>query len=190
MHPVVLTALITAVLMRIITGAISLIHERRLKQGGGYEIGRRNSLLLATLHITILAGCIVEAAWRHTQLTRTVCIGMGLWLFAVIVLVAVIRQLGPIWTFKLIILPRHPVVATRLFRWIRHPNYFLNLLPELAGVILIAQARFSAILLAPYLISLAVRIAQEERAMRSVRSTESGSRVPSSKRQTADSPRT
>ncbi len=55
-------------------------------------------------------------------------------------LVFVIHLLGRLWTVKLLIVRDHVLVTHQLFRWFRHPNYFLNILPELAGIALILNA--------------------------------------------------
>src|SRR5437870_13907816 len=36
--------------------------------------------------------------------------------------------------FKLLIASDHTLNQSGLFRWVRHPNYFLNILPELVGL--------------------------------------------------------
>ena len=49
----------------------------------------------------------------------------------------------------------------------RHPNYFLNILPELVGFALVLHAYYTLIIGLPfYLIPLIIRIRQEESAMR------------------------
>ena len=41
-------------------------------------------------------------------------------------------SLGSFWTFRVIVVPGAPRVATGPYRWIRHPNY-VGVLGELAG---------------------------------------------------------
>jgi isoprenylcysteine carboxyl methyltransferase (ICMT) family protein YpbQ len=53
-----------------------------------------------------------------------------------------------------------------LFRYTKHPNYFLNVIPELIAIALICQAWWVLALGFPlYLIPLVVRIYQEENVM-------------------------
>ncbi|MFI8541532.1 isoprenylcysteine carboxylmethyltransferase family protein, partial [Staphylococcus capitis] len=54
----------------------------------------------------------------------------------------------------LFILPNHPIIKSGLYKVTKHPNYFLNIIPELIGVLLIPYAYF------PF-----VRIKQEEKLM-------------------------
>ena len=93
--------------------------------------------------------------------------GLALLIFAYLMLFYVIYQLREVWTLKVYILPEHKVNKTFLFKWVKHPNYFLNILPELIGMALLCKAVFTFCLLFPiYLVILAVRIRQEENAMK------------------------
>nr|WP_281384678.1 isoprenylcysteine carboxylmethyltransferase family protein [Nitrospirillum iridis] len=93
--------------------------------------------------------------------------GFAIYLFGAVMLLVVVRLLGRLWTVKLLIARDHQLVAHPLFRLVRHPNYFLNILPELVGFALTLHAYYTlAIGLAVYLVPLTIRIRQEERAMR------------------------
>ena len=75
-------------------------------------------------------------------------------------------SLGPLWTVKIIINHRHPLVRTGLFRWVRHPNYFVSIIPELVGFALALNAYWTLVVGLPlYCIPLFIRIRQEEAAM-------------------------
>jgi len=92
---------------------------------------------------------------------------MALFTFSMLMLLLVIRELGSLWTIKLIIAKDHPVNKSILFRFIKHPNYFLNVLPELVAIGLICQAWTVLMVGLPlYLIPLGIRIYQEERIMK------------------------
>src|SRR5262249_20802530 len=63
--------------------------------------------------------------------------------------------------------PDHTLNQSVLFRWVRHPNYFLNILPELVGLALMMGAWLVLVLGLPlYLLVLRTRIVQEEQVMR------------------------
>ena len=77
-----------------------------------------------------------------------------------------VRSLGRFWTVKLLIARDHRLVSNPLFRWVRHPNYFLNILPELASFAVALDAYVTLIIGLPlYLMPLMIRIRQEEAAM-------------------------
>ncbi|WP_245957173.1 isoprenylcysteine carboxylmethyltransferase family protein [Bergeyella cardium] len=81
----------------------------------------------------------------------------------------VIYQLGSVWTLKIYILKNHKIKTSFLFRYVKHPNYYLNIIPELIGIALLCRANISFGILFPiYLIILGIRIYQEERAMKNL----------------------
>jgi isoprenylcysteine carboxyl methyltransferase len=86
-------------------------------------------------------------------------------IIAYIMLFIVIKTLGRIWTLKLFILPNHPIIKSGLYKVTKHPNYFLNIIPELIGVLLLTHATYTTLLLVPYAYFLIVRIRQEEKLM-------------------------
>ncbi|MFG5423249.1 isoprenylcysteine carboxylmethyltransferase family protein [Enterococcus faecalis] len=45
-----------------------------------------------------------------------------------------IQVLGENWTVKLIIVDEQSLNSSWLFKYIKHPNYFLNIIPELIGL--------------------------------------------------------
>jgi isoprenylcysteine carboxyl methyltransferase (ICMT) family protein YpbQ len=66
-----------------------------------------------------------------------------------------------------LIAPDHSLVRHPLFRIVRHPNYYLNILPELAGLALVLHAYRTLLIGLPlYLIPLVTRMHQEETVMR------------------------
>lgn len=154
--------------LRLISLGISLRNEKRIKALGGVQYGKVNSMLLAIVHIVFYFSCLFEAVYNHhLMLDSTSKWGLALLIFAYLMLFYVIYQLREVWTLKVYILPEHKVNKTFLFKWVKHPNYFLNILPELIGMALLCKAVFAFCLLFPiYLVILAVRIRQEENAMK------------------------
>lgn len=148
---------------------ISLVHEHQLRTRGAIEFGQGNSRFLMSLHVFFYLAAVVEGLVRHSAFNGETWIGLGLYLFAMGVLFQVVKDLDGIWTIKLLIAPEFPVVRTFLFKTFRHPNYFLNLIPEMLSVGLVFKAWTVLQSLFPlYLFSLGVRIYQEEKNMRSL----------------------
>ncbi|CAH0535105.1 hypothetical protein VST7929_02766 [Vibrio stylophorae] len=167
MSHTLLALLLIIFTLRIATVVGSIRNVKRMKAMGGVEYGKTNSRYLTLLHTAFYFGAIFEAMIRQTQWQALTYVGLGFYLFSMLALALVIYCLWPVWSIKLVIVPNHQVVANWLFRAVRHPNYFLNILPELIGVVLMTQAYFCALILTPlYLWSLRVRIAQEEKVMR------------------------
>ncbi|MDU8924047.1 isoprenylcysteine carboxyl methyltransferase family protein [Pasteurellaceae bacterium LIM206] len=149
---------------------ISKSHEKLLLQKGAVEYGKLNSKCLSIAHVAFYLSAIVEANMKHIGIDRMSLFGLLILIFAIAMLFYIIYQLKEIWTVKLYILPRHDINRSFLFSYIRHPNYFLNIIPELIGLALFCHATTTAYIGLPiYLVFLITRIVQEERAMAHLR---------------------
>jgi isoprenylcysteine carboxyl methyltransferase (ICMT) family protein YpbQ len=158
---------IGAVLFRLATLLVSIRNQRRLQARGAVEIGALNSSVLAALHTAFYLAAIAEGAIRGPALDAVSIAGIVLYLFGAVMLIVVIRELGEIWTVRVFIAPDHTLNTSWLFRVTRHPNYYLAILPELVGLALAFHAWLTLIVGLPvYLVSLIVRIRQEEAAMK------------------------
>ncbi|WP_208247771.1 isoprenylcysteine carboxylmethyltransferase family protein (plasmid) [Rhizobium sp. T1470] len=157
---------VVAFVWRISTVVISSINEKALKASGAREVGAANSIFLAVSHLIFYVVATVEGA-RATELNSTVSLaGVAIYLFSALALISVLYSLGPLWTVKIIINQRHPFVRTGLFRWVRHPNYFVSIIPELVGFALALNAYWTLIIGLPlYCVPLFIRIRHEEAAM-------------------------
>ncbi len=159
--------LLAACVFRVATLVISIRNERRLKENGAKEYGRTNSLVLGYLHTALYIGALIEGFRRNAPFDAVTAVGMLLYVIGAIGLVIVIQTLGRIWSLKLLIASDHILITHPLFRVMKHPNYFLGVLPELVGFLLTLHAYWTlAIGLPLYLISLAVRIREEEVVMK------------------------
>ena len=123
---------------------------------------------MALAHLAFYAAAPVEAALRGRRRPsrRVGWLGVALYIAALGMLIWVCRALGPLWTVKVLIGPQQRLVRPGPYRLCKHPNYFLNLLPELVGYGLALGAwRTLRWGLPCYGLCLAVRIRQEEAAM-------------------------
>jgi isoprenylcysteine carboxyl methyltransferase (ICMT) family protein YpbQ len=164
----ILTLFSVAIALRLISLVISGKNERKLKSENAIEYGKVNSKVLVLCHTFFYLSCLAEAIVRHRIVDTISFIGFGLFIFSMAVLWAVISALGSMWTVKLIIAPSSQKVNhSFIFKYFRHPNYFLNIIPELVAIALICQAWFTlAIGLPIYLVPLIIRIVQEEKVMK------------------------
>ena len=167
MHPLLLTLFLVAMLLRLGSVAVSIRHEKALKAHGAIEYGQETSQLLAAAHTLFYGGAFAEGLWRSTQPTLWTTVGVMLYIISIIAFLLVLRELNRFWTVKLIIASDHILNQSALFRWVRHPNYFLTILPELVGLALIMGAWMTLVIGLPlYLIVLRMRIVQEEQVMK------------------------
>jgi methyltransferase len=76
-----------------------------------------------------------------------------------------IAALGPVWTFRVVVVPDMPLVAAGPYRFLRHPNY-LGVLGELVGTFLFTGALVSGpIAIAAFGLLLLKRIRIEDRCL-------------------------
>lgn len=164
--------------LRLFTLYISISNESLLRKEGAVEYGRVNSTVLTVLHIIFYASSAYEAWVDQIKLDITGDFGIGLFAFSYIMLWYVIYQLRKVWTVKLYIAKNHELNQSFLFRYVKHPNYFLNIIPELTGIGLLCHAWTAMMIILPmYLMSLFVRISQEEKAMKHLFATENSTRI-------------
>ena len=148
---------------------VSVKNEKRILAEGGKEYGVANSKRITILHILFYAAAVIEAGVRQVSFDTISMIGLGLIIFSMIMLSVVVNLLHGIWTVKLMLVKDHKFNNHWLFRVIKHPNYFLNILPELTGLVLLCHSYYSAMVLAPfYIIVLAIRIKEENKLLQEV----------------------
>lgn len=154
-------------LIRLLSLFKSISNEKKLKKSGAVEYGKLNTMVLTLSHIAFYFSCLYEAIAFQRTVNGYSLTGLVIFGFSMIVLWIVIRSLKDIWTVKLIIAPVHPINDSFIFKYFRHPNYFLNVIPELIGVAFICQAWYTLIIGLPiYMIPLGIRIYQEEKTMK------------------------
>lgn len=146
---------------------ISRRNEQQLLAEGAREYGVRNTRLLIGAHLLYYFAALAEGWIRGSQFDVLSGIGVGFILFSMWMLHEVIARLGKYWTVKLYIHPNHEVDRSWLFAWIKHPNYYLCIVPELMGIGLLCHA-WTVMMVGVFLYSaiLAARIQQEEEAMK------------------------
>lgn len=156
-----------AFLWRFWTLFVSVRHEKHLKQRGAVEYGAANSTLLAVSHVLYYIAAVTEAFTKNESVNPPISLfGIGLYIASAIVLLLVMRSLANLWTVKIIISPEHKLVKNGLFSLVRHPNYFLNIIPELFGFALALNAYWTLLVGIPlYMVPLTIRIRQEEKVM-------------------------
>lgn len=155
-----------AIVLRAVALAISVRNEKRLKREGAVEYGKGTSAVLVVVGLAYFVSAVVEGSMRRVRLDALGLCGIAIHVFSMVALFYVIYQLRTVWTMKVLIVPGHQLVTSRLFRTLKHPNYFLNLVPEFIGLTLVFHAWVTAAVGLPILlITLAVRIVEEERAM-------------------------
>ncbi|PWV45883.1 isoprenylcysteine carboxyl methyltransferase family protein [Chitinophaga sp. S165] len=170
MNTIILTVFFLTVLLRLVSMVISGINERKLKKMGAVEYGKRNSMFLIVAHILFYLSCITEGALKGAFFYDNISYaGLAIFVASVAVLYYVIYSIRHIWTLKLILAPPgyHTINKSALFRIVRHPNYYLSVIPELVGFAIFFHAWGTLLIgMAIYLIPLVNRIREEEKVMK------------------------
>ena len=165
----VLAIILVTFLVRLIFLKRSMENEKRILSKGGKEFGVENTKRLTMAHIVFYLSCFVEAMVHKTNFDGISMVGLVLLIFSMLMLMLVIHLLGDIWTVKLMLVNNHKYVDYPLFRIVKHPNYFLNILPELVGLALVSHAYVTFIFIFPvYAVILYQRIAEEEKLLQEV----------------------
>ena len=107
-------------LLRVAELMLSSRNAVRLKAAGGIEKGARHYPLMVGLHVLWLISIFLLPQERQPN-------GWILGVFALLLLARlwVIASLGPFWTTRIVVMPRHRIVRRGPYRWLRHPNYLV-----------------------------------------------------------------
>jgi methyltransferase len=109
------------VIQRLAELALASRNTRRLLARGGREIGRDHYPLFILLHASWLVA-IALATPPRTQPSWPL---IGVFAVLQLLRVWVIATLGPYWTTRVITLDDAPIVRSGLYRYVRHPNYWV-----------------------------------------------------------------
>ena len=153
-------------LERVAELVVSLRNAKWSFARGGVESGRGHYPFMVVLHTGLLAGCLVEAAyrpfvpWLGWPMLAVVVLSQGLRWWCITVL-------GHQWNTRVIVVPGLRLVARGPYRWMRHPNY-VAVVAEGIALPLVHTAWITAVVFTVLNIPLlAVRIRAEEAALKS-----------------------
>ncbi|OJG79803.1 hypothetical protein RV14_GL000743 [Enterococcus ratti] len=156
-------------IVRLYVLKISSKHAKQLLSTGATEYGKVATKWLAILHTLFYFSAFFEGIIRKVQFDWTSFIGVCLIVFSFLTLFWVMKLLGNYWSVKLIFETNHQLIDHWLFNRVKHPNYFLNILPELLGVVLLFHAYITlSVFLLPYSVCLYLRIKKENQIVASI----------------------
>ncbi len=178
--PVVCLVTAALLLLMLVELQLSVVNERALRARGAVE---PSDDVYRLMRVAYPAGFLVIAAdaLRADALSGNWVLGGVLLLgWAKALKFWAIAHLGPRWSFRVLVLPGQPLVATGPYRWLRHPNY-VAVLGEYIAVAVALQAAISGVLVTGCFAWLLLRrIRVEERALGLVTSGETTARPPAS----------
>lgn len=144
---------------------LSTRHERALRARGAIEAAGDVHALMRVAYPGVFVLMLVEAGWLGSMTEATAIIGTFLFLAAKVLKYMAIRSLGGRWSFRVLVLPGAPLVATGPYRLLRHPNY-VAVVGEIVGAALMLGAAVSGPLaLAVFVPLLLARVRVEDAAL-------------------------
>lgn len=148
---------------------VAAINERAQRARGGVEPQDDVYAIMRLAYPGVFLAMIAEGWWfsRDSSFVSSTWLAAGFVIFVAAKLLKswAIVSLGAAWTFRVIVRPGVPLVASGPYRWLRHPNY-VAVAGELVAVALMSGARITGPLgtiLFGFLMF--KRIAVEERAL-------------------------
>lgn len=152
-------------LLMLVELQLSWFNERALRARGAVEPPDDVIGLMRMAYPCAFVLMGVEGA-LHASLSRDLVLaGLLLLGLAKALKFWAIASLGPRWSFRVLVLPGTPLVATGPYRLLRHPNY-VAVLGELLSVAIALTAPVTGVLaLVTFAWLLSRRIACEERAL-------------------------
>jgi len=169
-HTVLLLALIFVPML--IEASVAARNERGQRARGGVEPPGDVYRIMRVAYPVAFAAMVAEGAWdaAHAWLST----GLAVFVVAKMLKWWAIAALGPAWTFRVIVRPGVPLVASGPYRFLRHPNY-VAVAGELLGVALMSGARVLGPLMTLMFWGLMLkRIAVEDRALELARHESQG----------------
>lgn len=167
MSPGALSIVATVAALLVMLGEllVSRANEHRLREIGAVEPPGDVYRAMAWAYPFGFVAMGIEGALSGPQPGAMTVAGAIVFLAAKALKFWAIASLGPRWTFRVLVLPRAPLVTTGPYAWLRHPNY-VAVIGELVGfAILVGAVGTGIVSLAGFGALLWRRIAVEEQAL-------------------------
>jgi methyltransferase len=144
---------------------VSARNERALRERGADVPSEPQYRWMALLYPGAFLAMGIEALMRRVGPSPFFLSGLVLFIAAKGLKYWAIANLGERWTFKVIVLPRAPLVCTGPYRYVAHPNY-IAVAGELVGIAMITGALVTGpILTLAFVVLMWRRVRFEERAL-------------------------
>lgn len=122
------------------------------------EYGIKNLKFLVIIYVLIYMSVVIEVFICKDIFSLFNGIGLIILIIVYIMLFIVIKILGCIWILKLFILFNYFIIKLGLYKVMKYLNYFLNIIFELIGVLLLINVIYIIFLLVLYVYFLIVCI--------------------------------
>ncbi len=144
---------------------LSRRHERTLRARGAVEPRDDVYAVMQFAYPLAFAVPLLEGAWRGAGNAIWWASGCLLFVAGKAVKYWAIRTLGPLWSFRVLVVPGVPLITRGPYRFMRHPNY-AGIFGEIAGVAAMMAAPVSGVVaLLVFGVLLWKRVRVEEEAL-------------------------
>ena len=158
-------ALIVVIVFMLGELALSRRNERILRGRGAVEPSDPVYGTMRWAYPGAFVAMALEGALAGTAAGPVAAAGVVVFAAAKLLKGWAIAALGVRWTYRVLVIPNAPLVASGPYRWIRHPNY-VGVVGELIGMALVTGAIFTGPLVFLFFWRLLRRrIQAEERAL-------------------------
>lgn len=150
MSPAVSIAVITSLASLLIMGGeaiLSAFNEKQLRARGAIEPENDVISLMRIAYPGVFIAMGVEGALTGPAPRNVLMAGLALFGLAKALKVWAIASLGAKWSFRVLVVPGDPLIATGPYRFISHPNY-IAVIGEIVSVAAIVWAPFTGTLAA------------------------------------------
>ena len=163
MAPIGLFAL--AFVPMLLEARLAARNERALRRAGAVEPPDDVYPVMQVAYPVAFAAMVLEAWLRGAPPRSVLVAGLCVFLAAKALKYWAVATLGSRWTFRVLVVPRAPLVRRGPYRLLRHPNY-VAVVGELGGMALLAAAPVAgACAVGTFSLIILARIAVEERAL-------------------------
>jgi methyltransferase len=119
-------------------------NEKILKAQGAVEFDKKGYVVIVIMHTAFFVSLIVEKLFLDRALNRYWIILIFFFFAAQILRYWAISALGTYWNTKILVLPKHKLIETGPYRYLKHPNY-IAVVVEIAVIPMIFSCYITAI---------------------------------------------
>ncbi len=98
-------------------------NEKILKAQGAFEFDKNGYFIFVIMHTSFFVSLIFEKLFLNRTLNKYWIILVIFFLLAQILRYWVIKTLSIYWNTKILVLPKHKLIKTGPYKYLKHPNY-------------------------------------------------------------------
>lgn len=162
---IVVTSLVIVLVTMLVELRISVAHERELFRVGAIEPADPVYATMRWAYPGTFVAMAIEGLVTASPPGLLTIAGTVVFVAGKALKVWAIASLGTRWTYRVLVVPKAPLVTRGPYRFLRHPNY-VGVVGELVGMAMLVQAPVTGVLsIVGFGYLLRLRIRAEEQAL-------------------------